>query len=60
MRGLHTAFSNARIQPLRKVRILIVTTFKLLSFLIVSIIGVLKRIIGKVYGNKRIELWVEM
>ena len=27
--GLHTTFSNTKIQPLRKVRILIVTTFKL-------------------------------
>ena len=43
-RGQHTTFSNAGIQPLRKVRILIVTTFKLLSFFIclyVRIIGTL-------------------
>ena len=32
-RGLHAAFSNARIQPPRKARILLVTTLKLLSFL---------------------------
>ena len=32
-RGLHTANNNARIQPLRKVKILIIPTFKLVSFM---------------------------
>ena len=54
-RGLRIAFSNARIQPLRKVRILIVSTFKLLSFCIIMHTGALERIVGEVYGNKRIE-----
>ena len=65
-RVLYTAFSNARMQPLKKARILIVTIFIFffmhmceIQLAQVRIIGALKRIIGEVYGNKRIE-WEDM